>query len=80
MPDAQEKGHALCEARGPRYGTVHYECIEPAQYNASRAQVNDSRSRGLVLSLGLQAVEKLHGPLGMRCCAEDCALVVLQYG
>ena len=66
--------------RGLRYGTVHYECNELARHTASCAQVNAGRSRGLVLGFGLQAVEIIHGLLGMRCGAEDRALVILEDG
>lgn len=80
MPDAHEKSHALCEGRGRNCGAVQDECIARAQRNTLRARVNGGRSRGLVLGFGLQAVEIIHGLLGMRCGAEDRALVVLQYG
>ena len=39
-----------------------------------------SRSRGLFLLPDVEAVEKIHGLLGVRCGGEDGALVVLENG
>ena len=82
------RGKFVIDARGARLrrrqSSERAGVLGCCQGGAKHGGAADRHLRGPVvfcdLGLGLQAVEKLHGLLGMRRGAEDRALVVLEHG